>query len=99
MGARGVLRTLECDHVAFHCPGCATWHVLPVPPHPRAWAFNRDFDKPTFAPSILINVGGSNPTQPICHSFVRDGCIEFLNDCTHALVGRTVELHAVKMDP
>lgn len=28
----------------------------------------------------------------ICHSFVRDGQIQFLNDCTHALAGQTVPL-------
>lgn len=28
----------------------------------------------------------------VCHSFVRDGRIEFLPDCTHALAGQTVEL-------
>ena len=28
----------------------------------------------------------------ICHSFVRDGKIQFLNDCTHELAGQTVEL-------
>lgn len=28
----------------------------------------------------------------ICHSYVRDGRIEFLSDCTHALAGKTVEL-------
>ncbi len=28
----------------------------------------------------------------ICHSFVRDGQIEFLSDCTHALAGQTVDL-------
>lgn len=27
-----------------------------------------------------------------CHSFVRDGRIEFLSDCTHALAGQTVDL-------
>jgi len=29
---------------------------------------------------------------PRCHSFVRDGRIEFLSDCTHALAGQTVDL-------
>ncbi|HRZ02382.1 MAG TPA: DUF6527 family protein [Burkholderiaceae bacterium] len=29
-----------------------------------------------------------------CHSFVRDGQIEFLGDCTHALAGQTVPLPA-----
>lgn len=28
----------------------------------------------------------------ICHSFVTDGRIEFLKDCTHALAGQTVDL-------
>lgn len=27
-----------------------------------------------------------------CHSFVRDGRIEFLNDSTHALAGQTIDL-------
>lgn len=27
-----------------------------------------------------------------CHSFVRDGRIEFLSDCSHALAGKTVDL-------
>lgn len=28
----------------------------------------------------------------ICHSFVTDGRIQFLNDCTHSLAGQTVDL-------
>lgn len=28
----------------------------------------------------------------ICHSFVTDGRIQFLTDCTHALAGQTVDL-------
>lgn len=28
----------------------------------------------------------------LCHSFVREGRIEFLGDCTHALAGQTVDL-------
>lgn len=27
-----------------------------------------------------------------CHSFVTDGRIQFLDDCTHALAGQTVDL-------
>lgn len=32
----------------------------------------------------------------ICHSFVTDGKIRFLGDCTHALAGQTVALPSVK---
>ena len=28
----------------------------------------------------------------VCHSYVTDGKIRFLNDCTHSLAGKTVEL-------
>lgn len=28
----------------------------------------------------------------VCHSFVTDGRIQFLGDCTHALTGQTVDL-------
>lgn len=28
----------------------------------------------------------------VCHSFVRDGKIQFLGDCTHALAGQTIPL-------
>jgi len=28
----------------------------------------------------------------VCHSFIRNGQIQFLNDCTHALAGKTVPL-------
>lgn len=28
----------------------------------------------------------------VCHSFVTDGRVQFLSDCTHALAGQTVDL-------
>lgn len=28
----------------------------------------------------------------VCHSFIRDGEIQYLSDCTHALAGKTVPL-------
>lgn len=30
--------------------------------------------------------------RDVCHSFVTDGRIQFLGDCTHALAGQTVDL-------
>lgn len=39
--------------------------------------------------------GGKLPSKEmICHSFIRAGQIQFLNDCTHALAGKTVPLPA-----
>lgn len=41
-------------------------------------------------------IGEESPFScKVCHSFVTDGNIQFLNDCTHALVGKTVPLPEV----
>ena len=85
------LRSIEGGRVAFMCPGCKTMHAVTID-GTRGWVWNGDADAPTFNPSVLVNQGGSNPTKPICHSFVRDGSIQFLSDCTHELAGVTVPL-------
>ena len=33
-----------------------------------------------------------DPLPSVCHSFIRDGRIQFLGDCTHSLAGQTVDL-------
>jgi hypothetical protein len=74
------------------------WTPPGVEPDPSndgpRWQFNGDMEKPTFLPSILSKWQGHDiPGKPqVCHSFVREGRIEFLTDCTHALAGKTVEL-------
>lgn len=85
-------------YVSFKCPGCKDDHTLPVT-GPRAWGFNGSMDHPTLTPSILAKLHAFNEQtdqydkhETTCHSFVRDGRIEFLTDCTHALAGQTVDL-------
>ena len=89
------LRKLEGGMVAFRCPGCGRAHHVGVaPPAPLIWGFNGNGDAPTFTPSVFVNAPGKfhHPGVPSCHSFVTDGRIQFLNDCTHALAGQTVDL-------
>ena len=38
------------------------------------------------------------PLPMVCHSFVTDGRIQFLGDCTHALAGQTVDLPDLQGD-
>ena len=86
----------------FYCSGCKQNHGVN-----GAWNFNEDSEKPTLSPSVLVKgtlpvtddeaeriMKGEKiePKEFICHSFVRDGHIQYLNDCTHELAGRTVEL-------
>jgi hypothetical protein len=72
------------------CPGCGYGHLF----HASRWAFDGNLEEPTFSPSMLVNGDPAyhNPAAPRCHSYVRNGKIEFLADCTHDLAGQTVEL-------
>ena len=88
----------------FHSPGCAGVHQVwtKTTRAGGGWTFNGDVDRPTFSPSVLVTYdgpdadgkdagfGGGPPAR--CHSFVRDGHIQFLADCSHALAGQTVPL-------
>jgi len=70
----------------FACPGCGCAHYVD-----ERWTFNGDLVKPTIRASILVR-GHENGEDYRCHSFVTDGKIKFLNDCTHKLAGQTVPL-------
>lgn len=66
------------------------------------WTWNGSLEKPTLTPSLLRKTGpfpeGLGPSNMnkdrklICHSFIKDGNIQFLSDCTHELAGQTVAL-------
>jgi hypothetical protein len=101
------LRNAEGGELIFWCPGCDGAHSVRVGdgPGPR-WTWNGSADRPTFTPSILVRyehwvppASAENPDPgpqtkraEVCHSFVTDGQIQFLDDCTHALAGQTVPL-------
>jgi hypothetical protein len=78
----------------FHCPGCQSAHSIRTSGtvHPLWKVTGTKEDKPTVTPSIHCKSESRKGTQYICHSFVREGKIQFLNDCTHELAGQTVEL-------
>lgn len=82
--------------VWFWCPGCEQAHAVYVGGNytgPK-WTWNGSVELPTFTPSILVNgrEGLRNPAVPRCHSFVTNGRIQFLGDCTHALANQTVDI-------
>nr|WP_243613092.1 DUF6527 family protein [Shimia aestuarii] len=80
--------------VEFKCPGCGWVHSVNIDRESKpCWGFNGDVEKPTITPSINAwrEYGGSRETER-CHSFVTDGTIRFLGDCTHDLKGKTVDL-------
>lgn len=73
----------------FFCPACQKAVRL------FGWEFDGNFDAPTFSPSVLSvteNLAGKEPVRHVCHSFIRGGKIQFLDDCTHEMAGKTVDL-------
>ena len=101
------LRSLEGGIIAFFCPGCDEYHHVTVDGS-RGWRWNGDGDAPTITPSVLVTgpsrfltdeeharvMAGETVQLPQmrCHSFVTDGHIQFLSDCTHSLANQTVPL-------
>lgn len=91
--------TDDVHQLAFSCPGCNKHHHFN-----RTWKFNEDFDKPTVSPSLLVRwtqwegtkkEGNLKTVKKVCHSFIKNGMIQFLSDCTHDLKGQTVPLEDV----
>ncbi len=91
--------------LAFRCPGCAAanegseYHQVHVEGCSRGpfWGWNGSMERPTFTPSILVQCTyGEDNHKVVCHSFVTDGQIRFLDDCTHPLAGQTVPLPPIQ---
>ncbi|MFN3381653.1 MAG: DUF6527 family protein [Runella zeae] len=79
----------------FHCPGCGVGHGVWVNNiNGPKWGFNGDMERPTFSPSIRVR-HHNNGVDVLCHSFVTDGKIYFLDDCTHDLKGYTVDMEDI----
>ena len=73
-----------CRLPTIYCPGCKEIHTFDT-----RWTYNGDCDSPTFSPSMLVH---QSTPELRCHSFVREGKIQFLNDCHHELAGKTVPI-------
>lgn len=76
----------------IYCPACEDFHLL------RGCTFNGDQDNPTFNPSLLVSMNFADPDPEtgarsmVCHSFIEDGKIRYLDDCTHDKKGQTLDL-------
>lgn len=106
--ARPVATLVEADEgqrVLFWCPGCEkahqvyvgtwTWNGSLVSPTftPSLLIRGPQWPKdkyPTFYKSGHASVPAGGET--VCHSFVTEGRMQFLSDCTHALAGQTMDL-------
>ena len=90
----------------FYCPGCMAHQIVQGRDEETArelslhmlnvrdvHKFNGDPERPMFSPSLMYNF----VVGYVCHSYVENGQIRFLDDCTHPLRGQTIplpELHS-----
>lgn len=104
--AEGGLVVFYCRGCRCH-HGVQTDQAQPNPLTGARWLWNGSLDSPTFSPSILVrgtmpitddeharimNGEHIDPKPLVCHSFVRNGRIEYLSDCTHEFAGQTLDL-------
>lgn len=83
----------ETTHLQFNVPGPIPTRIIPViQKGTRAgtgcWSWNGDTEKPTIKPSVLTWVND----RIRCHSFINDGKVQFLSDCTHQYANQTLDL-------
>lgn len=91
----------EATHIYFEPPCGVGRRMLPVV-HKNAtrkgtncWSWNGDLEKPTLKPSILnrfVSPDESISPSWVCHSWVNDGQVIYLDDCTHEGRGKTLDL-------
>lgn len=73
------------DEISYYwwCPGCKEPHIFTT-----SWTIE-NLNPLTVSPSILTSIGAS---EERCHVFIKNGMIQFLNDCWHELKGQTVPM-------
>ena len=79
----------------YWCKGCGFEHAFSLKSEGGNHDFNMDLDNPTVNPSLLQNF---TPGKT-CHSFIKDGMIQYLSDCWHELRGQTIELPNIEETP
>jgi len=91
------LCTLGPTH-AHWCPACKELHGFwvdkPNPDNGARWTFDGNLDVPTFNPSMNIRAefAPEDGGPFVCHYFLKNGVIQYLNDCTHEMAGKEIPL-------
>ena len=81
-------------YLLFFCAGCKEPHFFrlradPLEPGAPVWSWNGSRTAPSCEPSLVNNAVKPDGTKVVrCHLFLRDGVVEFLGDCAHAVRGK-----------
>jgi hypothetical protein len=72
----------------YWCSGCGYEHAFALKTEGGHHQFNGDLNNPTVSPSLVE----ANTVGRKCHSFIKNGHIQYLGDCWHELKNQTIEL-------
>lgn len=75
------------------CPACDMRHIILTNDWEHSgprWEWNGDVTKPTYSPSVKTE--WKTKDTLICHFFMKEGKIQFLNDCTHDMASTIVDI-------
>jgi hypothetical protein len=78
----------------FYCPACECAHrIQSDKTKTPCWEFNNDLDNPTVSPSIRVRHYSNKLKKKLnCHTFVKNGQIQYCSDCNHKFKNKTVEI-------
>ena len=86
----------QATHLDLCLPGPLSHRRIPVIIKGKrdgtpCWTWNGSLEKPTLKPSILTRTN-----EHRCHTFINDGKVQFLGDCSHEFAGKTLDLLEVE---
>lgn len=75
---------------SFYCPGCERIHQVN-----NKWKIN--ISNLTISPSILVTSPKGSDDRTRCHSYIKEGKIQYLGDCNHKFRGVTIPMIEFEM--
>lgn len=91
----------KATHIRIDIPGPTPQLTLPIIRNgtragTNCWTWNGSITSPTLRPSIKTEGVDEDGKPFVCHVWVTQGLVKFLDDTTHELRGQTVPLHDVE---
>lgn len=87
------------DNYWFKCPGCKSHHCIVLDGTQKGWqVVSREPLSITPSVKVSTNTGPNTPEIVLCHLYITNGGIDYLNDCRHELAGKRVPLELPTID-
>lgn len=102
------IKIVRPGYMAFKCPGCGDTHEIPCDRWQFNGSVDKPTFRPSLlvtsghyctgakGDACWCTYEGLAPFHCYrCHSFITEGKIQFLSDCSHSLAGQTVDMEEI----